>query len=141
MENPKHMSEITVDHIMTADVHTISKTMSVKEAVNLILLKKISGAPVLDTNHTVISVISEGTLLKLAAFKGLDAKIFDCLDQLPATKDIIMAQKHSTVLDVYKLFLKHHLHRIPIVDGTGKLQGIVSRSNVLRVFIQLGVAH
>lgn len=135
------MSEILVESIMTSQVFTISPQMSVRDAISLILVKKVSGAPIVDSTNTVISMISEGNLLKLAAFAGLDAKIHSCLDQLIKPTEIVTVRKTQPVMDVYKLFLQHQYHRIAVTDGTGKLQGIVSRSNVLRVFLQFGGAQ
>jgi predicted transcriptional regulator len=34
------------------------------------------------------------------------------------------------------LFLTHSVHRIIVIDNNWKLQGIVSRSNLLRMLVQ-----
>ena len=134
------MSDMTVESIMTSAVHTVTLKMTVLEAIQMVLSKKIHGAPVVDNSNLVVSVISEGNLLKLAAFSGLDTKIAACLDKLPKPDKLITAKKTDTVTDIYKQFLTHQIHRIIIIDGMGKLQGIVSRSNVLQVFISSGGA-
>lgn len=106
----------------------------------VLLRNKISGAPVLDSNSRVISVVSEGNMLKIAAFEGLDATIQSCLDQLVKPSKIISVRKTDSVLDAYKLFLTNPVKRLIVMDTTGKLQGVVSRSNILKVFLQIGAA-
>jgi acetoin utilization protein AcuB len=140
MATQRRMSDIKVEEIMTAQVFTISPQMTVKEAINLILDKKIGGAPVVDLNKDLVSMISEGTLLKLAALSGVDTTIQKCMDKLIPLNKIVTAKKTDSMLDVYKIFLAHPIHRIPIVDGSGKLQGIIARGNVLKVFLLLGAS-
>ena len=136
----RRMSDIIVSEIMTTEVFTISPQMTVKESIHLILTKRIGGAPIVDLSNHLISMISEGTLLKLAAFSGLDKKIQSCMNELPPLSKVISAKKTDPVLNLYKIFLSTNIHRIPIVDATGKLQGIVSRGNVLKVFLLSGAS-
>jgi CBS-domain-containing membrane protein len=116
---------------MIADVHTITVDMTIKDAIGKVLKHKISGAPVVDSVKNVISVISQGDLMKLAATKGLTATIGTVLQSLPPTNKLITSKKATSFAEIYKMFLAHPVHRIIIVDGSGKLQGIVSRSTVL----------
>ena len=127
--------EMKVKNFMTSDVHTVTLDMTVREAIERLTKNEISGAPVVDNVQKVISVVSEGNLLKLAAGKNLDKKIGACLDQLPKTENLISLSSSSSFIDVYRLFLSNPVHRIIIMDANGKLQGIVSRSNVLRILV------
>jgi CBS-domain-containing membrane protein len=47
-----------------------------------------------------------------------------------------MARMHDSFVEIYKMFLNKSVHRIPVIDGSGKLKGLVSRSNVLRLLLQ-----
>ncbi len=47
------MSQVFVQRLMVADVFVISPAMTVKEAIHLLITKKISGAPVVDTSNRV----------------------------------------------------------------------------------------
>ncbi len=129
---------MNVKKFMTSDVHTVNLEMSVREAIEVLTLHKISGAPVIDANNRVISVISEGDLLKMAAAKLLDRKIGSCLSHLVKTEQLISLSVSHNFIDVYRLFIAKPVHRIIIMDGNGRLQGIVSRSNVLRIIVKSG---
>lgn len=124
---------VTVESLMITDVHSITVDMSVRDAIGSLLKNKISGAPVIDTVKKVISVISQGDLMKIAAGKGLNIKIGACLASLPQTEKLVTLPRSTTFAELYRKFLSHPVHRIIIIDGNGRLQGIVSRSTVLRV--------
>ena len=130
------MKGLTVESIMTSNVQAVTQTMTVREAILLLVEKKISGAPVVDKLEKVVSVVSEGDLLKLAASHGLDKPIAMCVDKLVKVEKLVTAKKTEPFTEVYKRFLSHPVHRILVTDGNGKLQGIVTRSNVLKVLIE-----
>ena len=126
-----------IEKIMIANVHCVTLDMSVRDAITVLLKNKISGAPVIDVSRVVVSVVSEGDLLKLAASAGLDKKIGICLQKLIKNDKVVTLKRSDSFADAYKIFLTHPVHRIIVTDGSGKLQGIVSRSNVLRLLVDL----
>jgi CBS domain-containing protein len=134
----KPKPQLLVENIMTTQVHCVTPTMTVREAIQLLTTNKISGAPICDPNQKVLSVVSEGNLLKLAATMGMEAKISLCMSQLPKEDSLVTSKRGDPFTDVYKKFLTKSIHRIIVTDANGKLQGIVSRSNVLRVLVDAG---
>jgi predicted transcriptional regulator len=124
---------LSVASIMIGKVHTVSPDMTVRDAIKLLLKNKIAGAPIVDSSNKVMSVVSEGDLLKLAATQGLDKTIFQCLIRLTRSEKLLTLKKTDSFADAYKKFLTNSVHRLIVVDDMGKLEGIVSRSNVLRV--------
>lgn len=125
-----------VHEIMATKVYRVTPEMKLWEVAELFLKHLISGAPVVDQNDKVISMIGEGDTLRLAAEKGLEATINECLPRLLQTKDIISVKKDATFQEAYRIFLKHRFHRIPVIDGGGKLQGLLTRSQVLTLFVE-----
>ncbi|MES2856667.1 MAG: CBS domain-containing protein [Bdellovibrionota bacterium] len=136
-EKAQTNGDLTVASIMISNVHVVTPQMTVKEAIQLLVTHKISGAPVVDQGSVVVSVVSEGDLLKLAATLGLDKKIALGIDKLITPDKMITAKKTDSFTDVYRMFLKYQVHRIVVVDANFKLLGIVSRSNVLRLIANL----
>ena len=110
--------------------------MTIREAIEVLVKNKVSGAPVVDSTGIVMSVVSEGDLLKLATKRGTSETMAHCLPDLKPADKLITAKRGDTVQSLYKAFLTHAVHRIIVVDGTRKLQGIVSRSNILRMLVQ-----
>jgi predicted transcriptional regulator len=123
---------LKVEAIMTSDVQGVHTEMTVRAAILMLTKFKVSGAPVVDSLGHVVSVVSEGDLLKLAATVGLDKPISFCLQKLVKVEKLITLKKTSSFSEAYTTFLSHPVHRIIIVDAAGKLQGIVTRSNILK---------
>ena len=128
--------KLLVQDVMTTVVHRVKPEMKVHQVIEMLTRYSISGAPIVDQTDNLVSVLSEGDLLRLAASEGLDASIAHCLGHLPPTTKLITLQKHESFADAYKLFLKHSLHRIIVVDANGRLNGIVTRADILRLFVE-----
>ena len=131
-DKAKSAPPLKIEAIMISDVQSVHTEMTVRDAILLVTKYKISGAPVVDTLGHVVSVVSEGDLLKLAASVGLDKPISFCLSKLVKTEKLITLKRTSSFSEAYTTFLNHPVHRIIIIDGSGKLQGIVTRSNILK---------
>ena len=54
---------LTAKEIMTSDVITVQMTTTVKELAEILWKNRISGAPVLDDDGKVISVVTENDLI------------------------------------------------------------------------------
>ena len=129
--------EVKVEAIMTKSVFAVTQNMTVRDAIVLLTSHKISGAPVVDSMNKVVSVMTEGDALKMAAVPGgMDKTIAKCMDQLCKQDNLVTAKASDSFAEVYKLFLHHAFHRVIIVDSNGKLHGVVSRSNVLRLLVE-----
>ena len=131
--NAASPAAMTVETLMTAKVHCLSPDMTIHEAIGIIINQRISGAPVVDKNRRVLTVVSEGDLLKLASKVGLDATVVSCFDRLVKSEQLFTLKKTDTFAHAYMKALAHPVHRFIVVDDRGHLEGIVSRSNILRV--------
>ena len=65
-----------MENIMVASVHSINADMTIRDAIRELLKHAIGGAPVIDSQKKVLTVVSEGDLLRLAASMGLEKTIF-----------------------------------------------------------------
>lgn len=71
--------------------------------------------------------------MKLAATKGLTSTIGTILKDLPQTKKLITIKRDAPFAELYRKLIGSPVHRIIVVDDNGRLQGLVSRSTVLKV--------
>lgn len=124
-----------VEQVMVTNVRSISSEMTVRQAIQELLKNSISGAPVIDSQKKVLTVVSEGDLLKLAASMGLEKTIYQCMLKLTKTDKLITAKRTDKFTDLYRKFLSNSVHRLIVVDEKGRLEGLVSRSNVLRALV------
>lgn len=139
-----------VRDVMVAPVITVSPSTSVQEVARLLLEKRISGVPVLDSDGKLVGIVSEGDLLHRAeadtkrrrswwlhAFAGNDTlaaeyvkaharKVSDVM-----TRHVVTATPQTPLHEVATLMEKNAIKRVPIVEN-GHLVGIVSRANLLQ---------
>jgi acetoin utilization protein AcuB len=85
------ISKIKVADIMTRDVATVHQDWTVEEAADLMLARKISGAPVVDDNGRLCGVITQTDLFKATLYiTGLKKRGFHLAFVLEDTPGSIM---------------------------------------------------
>lgn len=127
---------ILVSDFMIENVIKITPQMKLREVAELFLAKKISGAPVVDKSECVISIIGQGALLQVLASEGVEATVAHCLSKLTPPYKMITLKKFDPFEEAYRLFMKHGIHRIPVVDDNGKLIGMISRGSIFRLVVE-----
>jgi CBS domain-containing membrane protein len=147
------MDRITVSvkakEIMTTVVHAVRTDTSLKAVAELMAEKGISGLPVLDDTGRVAGVISEKDFLARMGASDrahvmaiiaarLGGKEYLTMPNNSTTASDIMASpaitvhEECSVFEIIDLFNKKNINRVPVVDSSGKLTGIVSRADILR---------
>lgn len=127
-ELPIHMP--VVREFMVTELIAIKPHIDVFEAIDHLLARRISGAPVIDDSRRFLGVFSEKT-----AMRALVAAIHD---QLPGTRvDAYMntdlnrlIHDDDSLIDIAHKFQRTPYRRLPILYGE-KLGGQVSRRDVL----------
>ncbi len=122
---------VTVREFMTRDLVTLSPDMCVFDAIDHILSRRISGAPVLDDDGNFAGIFSEKTAMRVL--------VSALHDQLPGTnvgaymnvdRNRIIGEG-DMLLDVARKFQTTPYRRLPVLNGS-KLSGQVSRRDVLK---------
>jgi CBS domain-containing protein len=143
---------IHVSKIMTKDVARATRDTPLWEVAELMAQRKISGLPVVDADERVVGVISNrdfvaalggdksGTLMQIIAecLKGSGCLAVQARSQRAEdlmTSPPVTASPETSVMDAAYIMARRGINRIPIVDGTGRLVGIVSRADIVRASI------
>ena len=92
-----------------------------------------SGLPVVDAKGTVIGVVTEFDLLK-AVHEGKDLQTVKAEEIM--TKPPICVQEEDTVEEVIARMTEHHIIRVPVMRGDGKLVGVIARADLLSYMIE-----
>jgi CBS domain-containing protein len=136
-----------VSDVMTTSVVTVDRITPYKEIVRLLVEHKISGMPVLSMGRKVTGVVSEGDLLAARDgsapahsgwrhwMSGREVHQGRTADML-MTSPAVTIHPDATVAAAARLMNSHHLRRLPVVDADGKLAGIVSRRDLLSIFLR-----
>lgn len=119
----------TVRQVMNKRVVTVSTSATVDEVFDLLLRHHVSGLPVVDEQNRLVAVVSEADLFRLLDSPSTHAMPLSDL----WTSDVIAVRPDDTLPDVIDLFLEHQVRRFPVVDDGGKLIGVVTRRDVIRM--------
>ncbi|MFF0223863.1 CBS domain-containing protein, partial [Streptomyces sp. NPDC004629] len=138
-----------VSDVMTRKVVAVKAKASFKDIVRTLRQWGVTALPVLDDDRRVVGVVSEADLLPKEEVKDGDpAPVTRAADGSAAAKaaavtaDRLMTAPAVTVAGSATLALaarimaRNGIKRLPVVDAAGVLTGIVSRSDLLKVFLR-----
>jgi len=144
-----------VEEIMTRTVITVKETDSLRDVATVFKANKIAGAPVLNDQEEVVGVVSEADILKVLGNLHWYTQVFMALDLLQlhdekshaVQQDIekVSAMKvkdamsknpktippDASIDDAAQIMHSTGFNRLPVVDGDGKLVGIVTRADII----------
>lgn len=139
----------SVSEVMSSPVVTVMPDTTFKDAVRLMRRKRVSGLPVVDARGRLVGIVSEGDLLNKVERREPDAYMFETrrhrlYSSRAAALDVASAMSTSVVSvrpDFPIALAAREMHtrgfkRLPVVDEKGKLVGIVSRGDLLTVFLR-----
>ena len=141
----------TVSDVMTAHVHVAGPQTPFKLLVRVIEENRVSAIPIVDQHGVPIGVVSESDLLLKERRRELDggSDLFHTRRrrELRAKADGLLASDLMTsppitvpatisLAQAARLMQERNVRRLVVVDGRGKIAGIVSRSDLLQVFLR-----
>ncbi|MDC0948298.1 CBS domain-containing protein [Gammaproteobacteria bacterium] len=121
----------TVADYMSSRLISLRADMDIAEAIELFVVNRISGAPVVDDAGALIGVLSEsdciGAYIQCAYNEG--AGCGRVSDQMSTEVKTIEAS--TDLIEASSMFREHRLRRIPVIRN-GKLVGQISRHDILK---------
>ena len=140
-----------VSDVMTTSVVTVDRITPYQEIDRLLTEHRISGMPVLKMGREVVGVVTEADLLAAEDETNRRARMTRSVGgrwlhskhphvSLTAgtmmTAPAIIIGPDATIPAAARLMNTHRVRRLPVVDEHGKLAGIVSRRDLLSVFLR-----
>ncbi|MFF1492028.1 CBS domain-containing protein [Streptomyces sp. NPDC058304] len=139
-------SRYTVSDVMTHTAIAIGREASYKEIVELMHQWKVSAVPVLEGEGRVVGVVSEADLLPKEEFRWTDPSLPDQLEQASKAAGVLAEELMSSpaitvhpdapVAEAARIMARKGLMRLPVVNALDMLEGVVSRSDLLKVFLR-----
>ncbi len=149
----------TAAEIMDTDVPSLTREEDAKRAIDLLAQTELGAIPVVDSEGRVVGIVSEsdlilseeesdlhlphylnimGGIVFVGSMKGFEEK----LNKAFATnvRDLMTADPVLATVDedaesiAKKIADKHHNH-LPVVDGEGRLAGMVTRADALAALV------
>jgi CBS domain-containing protein len=156
-----HSSPHSVRDVMTRTVVAVSRDAAFKQIVQAMEKWKVSAVPVLVGERRVIGIVSEADLLPKEEFRDSDqdfpqprlrstggtlttrlhlvsnlAKAEAMTAAELMTAPAVTVHGDATLAQAARLMAQHGVKRLPVIDAEGRLEGIVSRTDLLKVFLR-----
>jgi CBS domain-containing protein len=150
----------TAADIMDTDVPALGPEDDATRAIELLAEREIGALPVVNSENRVIGIVSEsdlvlsdeqadlhlphyfnimGGVIFTGSMKGFEER----LNKAFATKvrdlmseDPVVVRTDDGVEKVARLIAEKHHNHLPVVDGDGKLAGIVTRADALAALVE-----
>ncbi|WOB42691.1 CBS domain-containing protein [Thermoleptolyngbya oregonensis NK1-22] len=147
---------VTVADVMTPDPIVVHPETPLNEAIKLIAERRISGLPVVDADGKLVGVLSEADLMWRETgptpppyIMILDSVIYlenpgkherelhKALGQtvgevMTGRKEIVTTTPSQTLQSAAKLMHDRDTTRLPVLDDSGKVIGILTRGDIVR---------
>jgi CBS domain-containing protein len=145
--------------IMDAEVPAVSPDADARAAIELLAKTDLGAIPVIDSDRTVVGIVSEsdlilgdeeadlhlphylnimGGIVFVGSMKGFEER----LNKAFATKvsdlmtaDPVVAHVDDDAEQVARTIAERHHNHLPVVDGEGRLAGLVTRADALSALV------
>lgn len=143
-----------VRDIMTRDIYTITHRATLKDVVYLLAVHGVGGLPVIDDSGFLVGLVTEneiykpkvqmemdndlllGSLLNLRNPQRFVAELVESAD-LPVVSAMLAnpltISDSSSIKDAMRLFYENNIDILPVLDSSGYLTGIITKSDIARV--------
>ncbi|WP_181803192.1 CBS domain-containing protein [Streptomyces shenzhenensis] len=144
-----HGTPHIVSDVMTQTVVSVGRRAPFKEVVRLMRDWRVSALPVVEGEGRVVGVVSEADLLRKEEFRDGDtdehprlpgnaglAKAGAVTAEELMTSPALTTRADATLAEAARIMARAKVKRLPVVDEFGLLQGVVSRADLLKVFLR-----
>jgi CBS domain-containing protein len=145
--------------IMRSDVASVTREEDAKKAIDLLAQTDLGAIPVVDTETKVVGIVSEsdlilseeeedlhlphylnimGGIVFVGSMKGFEEKLnkaFATNVRDLMTPDPIVVSVDDDAEAVAKRIAESHHNHLPVVDGEGRLAGMVTRADALAALV------
>ncbi|MFL6162522.1 MAG: CBS domain-containing protein [Jatrophihabitantaceae bacterium] len=147
---PLRAAARVVAEVMSIGVVSAREGALFKEIAGALIRNRISAVPVVDADHRVIGVVSESDLLarvagrigvtprghRLAGRGDFQRKVHGATARELMTAPAVTVTEHTPIVEAARIAAHNRVRRMPVVDELGKLVGIVTRGDLLRLFLR-----
>ncbi|MEV0173585.1 CBS domain-containing protein [Streptomyces sp. NPDC050803] len=144
-----HGTPHVVSDVMTRDVAVVGRDAAFKDVVRTLQERKVSALPVVDGGRRVLGIVSEADLLPKEEFRDSDPDRYTQLRRLSdlakagsvtagelMTSPAVTVRADATLAQAARIMARSRVKRLPVVGDTGRLEGVVSRADLLKVFLR-----
>jgi CBS domain-containing membrane protein len=152
----RDLYSIHVREVMSKEVVTVAPHDSLHESLQLMVANKIAALPVIDAHDRCVGMLSSSDFLELTSdldgelteLEGLEGAAERWVarqlgsgighDQVAdhMTDHVATISSEAKLIEAAEVMLRNHVHRLPVIDASQRLVGIVSTIDLLRAWVE-----
>ncbi|HNT24589.1 MAG TPA: CBS domain-containing protein [Anaerolineales bacterium] len=118
--------DLKIQDVMTRDVSTVSPEMPMRNVLDMLRKRRISGAPVLD-NENLVGIISMEDLVRAMSMNDLNAPVAKYM-----TTNLITVFGFDSLIKALEKLIQVNVGRLPVLDENNKLVGMITKGDITR---------
>jgi CBS domain-containing membrane protein len=147
LAHARRLADTRCEDVMTRDVTTVEYGTPLQEAWTLLRQRKLKSLPVVDRGRHVVGMVTLTDFLESASadlLPGLDQRLRRLVSRAPGThsdkpevvgqimtRKVRVTRPQRSLSDLLLLFESTGHRHIPVVSADGKLEGMVTQSDVM----------
>lgn len=142
-----------INQIMSTPAVTVRRDEPIKDVIRTMSAKGFSALPVVDTDGHIVGILTEGDVLTRAAYGGEPhGRLGQVLGWMEGrdpvwamkseglfandvmTLTVLTASPGDDIRATARRMLEGRVKRLPVVDSSGRVVGLVARADILRTY-------
>ena len=115
-------------NVMTANPQCCSADTPLNEVAKLLVECDCGEIPVVDAGKKLIGVVTDRDIVCRAVAKDLNTAMAKAEEVM--TCPVVSVREECSLEDVVSTMEEHQIRRVPVVDGSGCVCGIISQADV-----------
>ena len=117
--------------LMTADPQCCTAETPLNEVAKLMVECDCGEIPVIDSDKKLIGVVTDRDIVCRVVAKGLNPSAMTANDAM--SQPVISVTESTSLADVLATMEDHQVRRLPVVDASGCICGIIAQADVALV--------
>ena len=117
--------------LMTADPHCCTADTTLTDVAKLMVECDCGEIPVIDSDKKLIGVVTDRDIVCRVVAKGLNPSAMTANDAM--SQPVISVTESTSLADVLATMEDHQVRRLPVVDASGCICGIIAQADVALV--------
>lgn len=141
-----------VRDFMIRNIYTATPSTTVRELISILETNHIGGVPVVDEKGNLVGIISDGDIVRFLSPQR--EKVYLCyyvtyIEEAEKIEDVLKGKMNTPIAKIMvkkniktlspdddfesaiRLISRHHFKKIPVVNGAGRVVGIISRGDII----------
>lgn len=118
--------DLRIFEVMSREVFSLSSTQTMRDVIDLLRIRRISGAPVVDDGE-LVGVISTEDLMRALTQNDLESPIRKYM-----AVNVITVKSYEPVVKALETFTRTNIGRLPVTNENDELVGMITKGDITR---------